>query len=276
MTRLLTMTCIAALSTAAAQSAFAQETALSTGAATEQNDDLRTAIEDDFSTETQTFGNEGRQLGFDGSLALRASASDGNTNSVDIGLGVDLGYYDGTNGYGIELAYSYGETEGVVTEESLIYDFEYRRDLGTRFYGFAKVQGSLDEFSSFDNDVFVGLGAGYRIYDTSTIQWTVQAGPGYRVAELTDALNTEIEEGAFAVSSNYFHLLQPGTSVSVDTDIVASESDTVVYNSLALTQNVSNQLALRTSLNTEFHTDPVAGLEDTDNTLGVSLVYSFN
>lgn len=276
MTRFLTLSSAAALLLTTAQIAAAQETALSTGAATEQNDDLRDAIQEDFARDTQTFGNEGRRLGFDGSVALRASASDGNTNSVDIGIGADLGYYDGTNGYGLELAYSYGETEGVVTEESLIYDFEYRRDLGTRFYGFAKVQGSLDSFSSFDNDVFVGLGAGYRIYDTSTLQWTVQAGPGYRVAELTDALNTEIEEGAFAVSSNYFHLLQPGTSISVDTDIVASESDTVVYNSLALTQNISNQLALRTSLNTEFHTDPVEGLEDTDNTFGVSLVYSFN
>lgn len=271
--RLFTFTSAAVL---LAGAAFAQETVLSTGAAGERNDDLLDAVEEDFVREVDTLDNRGRPTGFNGSLAARGTLSDGNTDSVDIGIGANFGYFDGVNGYGLELSYSFGETDGVVTEESLVYDLEYRRDFGSRFFGFGKVQGSFDDFSSFGNDTFVGFGAGYRIFDTQDLQWTVQGGPGYRVADLTDPLSTDIEEGAFAISSNYFNAFSVGTSVSMDTDVIISESDTVVFNSLALTQNINSSLALRTSLDTEYHTDPAAGFDDTDNTVGVSLVYSFN
>jgi len=276
MNRTTTITTVAAIAALLGSTAIAQETALQTGAATDRNEDLRDAIDDDFERETTAFGNQGRSTGFDGSLALRGSVADGNTDKVDIGVGVDLGYYDGVNGYGLELSYSYGELDGEVSQDSLIYDFEYRRDFSDRLYGFAKVQGTLDQLSNIDNDVFVGLGAGYRIYNTNDLQWSVQAGPGYRVSQLSDGLSADIEGGAIGVSSNFYSLIQPGTAFSIDTDIVASEDSTKVTNLLALTQNVSNQLALRTSLSTTYNSDPVGTDESTDNVLGVSLVYSFN
>jgi putative salt-induced outer membrane protein len=272
-----TLTAITALSTLLATTAFAQETVLASAGAGAQNDDLRDSISDEFETERpDAMSNRGRPTGFDGSVAARGTLSDGNTDSANVGIGVDLGYFDGVNGYGLELSYTYGEVDGETTEESLTYELEYRRDFTPKFFGFAKVQGSYDDFASFGDDVFAGFGAGYRIYDTADLQWTVQAGPGYRVASLTDVLDTEIEEGAFAVSSNYYNLIQTGSAITVDTDVIASESDTVAFNSIAFTQNVSNSLALRTSLNTEYHTDPEAGFDNTDHTLGVSLVYSFN
>jgi putative salt-induced outer membrane protein len=275
--KLVTLTAITALSAVLGTTAFAQETVLNAGGASAQNEDLRDSIADDFDTERpSTLSNRGRPVGFDGSVAARGSLSDGNTDSADIGIGVDLGYFDGVNGYGLELSYTYGETDGETTEESLIYELEYRRDFTPKVFGFAKVQGSYDDFASFGDDVFVGFGAGYRIFDAADLQWTVQAGPGYRVASLTDALDTEIEEGAFAVSSNYYNLIKEGSAITVDTDVIASESDTVTFNSIAFTQNVSNSLALRTSLNTEYHTDPEPGFDNTDHTLGFSLVYSFN
>ncbi len=280
MTRTLTFTSAAALLAAVGTTAIAQETVFGTGAATATNEDLRDSISDDFTREVDTFSNRGRALGFDGSVAVRGSVSSGNSDVTNIGIGADLGYFDGVNGYGLELAYSYSEAGGTVDENSITYDFEYRRDFSSAFFGFAKLQGSADEIDAGDllSDTYVGFGAGYRIYDTNDVQWTVQAGPGYRVSSF-DGLasgDADVEEGAFAVSSNYFNRLQPGTVLSMDTDVIASESDTVVFNKLALTQNVSDQLALRTSLDTEFHTDPAAGRDDTDNTFGVSLVYSFN
>lgn len=255
---------------------YAQQNVLQTGAAGEQIENLRDDIEDDFEREVDTLSNRGRPTGFTGSVAARGSFSDGNTDSADVGIGVDLNYFDGLNGYSFELSYTYGETEDVVTEESVLYDLEYRRDLNPSFFGFAKLQGSYDDFASFEDDVFLGFGAGYRIYDTQNLQWTIQAGPGYRVASLSDFTDTEIEEEAIAVSSNYYNLIQPGAAITMDTDVIASESDTVVFNSLAFTQSLNDQLALRTSLDTEYHTDPLPGDDDTDNTLGISLVYSFN
>ena len=268
---ILTATSVLAVTPVIAQTAFSN-----TDVAENRNEDLQEDIEDDFERDLDRFGNEGRELGFDGSVSLRGTASSGNTDTVDLGFGANLGYFDGINGYGLQLNYTHSEDDGSVTEESLFYDLEYNRTFSPRFYGFAKVQGSVDEFSAYETDTFVGFGVGYRIYNTPDLQWSVQAGPGYRVADINSPLSSDINEAALSISSNYLNRLNETTFVTNDTDIVTSESDTVVLNELGLNVAMTNTLALRTSLATEYHTDPQPGFDDTDNTFGVSLVYTFN
>ncbi|MBY6049587.1 YdiY family protein [Vannielia litorea] len=267
------VTLVAALS---ATSAIAQDIVGGTSVAAERNEDLIEAIEDDAERDLDRFGNEGRPQGFAGSFALRGIASSGNTESFDLGIGTDLGYVWGQNGIELNLSYAYGEDKGVKSEESLFYGLEYTRDFNPDLYGFAKVQGSVDEFSSYKTDTFASFGVGYRILNDETKQWSVQAGPGYRFAELNDIAAGEVDEVAWGVSSDYAHKLSDTVYLTMDTDVISSDSDTVVYNDLALSVAVSKALALRTSVLTEYHSDPLPGFKDTDNTFGVSLVYSFN
>lgn len=158
----------------------------------------------------------------------------------------------------------------------MFYDFEYNRTFTDRTYGFAKLQGTVDEFSAFESDTFLGFGLGYRIIDTSQVQWSVQAGPGYRVTTLDNALDADFDEAAISVSSNYAYNINDTTFLTNDTDIIGSDSDTVIVNEFGVNVAMSESLALRTSLATEYHTDPQPGFDDTDNSLGVSLVYSLN
>ena len=235
---------------------------------------LEETIEEDFERDVERFGNEGRTLGFSGSTALRGTATTGNTDTVDLGIGANLGYFDGLNGYEVHLSYAYGEEEDEVSEESLLYELEYTREFGTNFYGFAELQGTVDQFSNYESDTFLGFGAGYRIYNTEDMLWSVQAGPGYRVASL-DELD-DFHEPALSISSDFYRALNEDVFLTNDTDIIASESDTLVLNDLGLTVAMNDQLALRTSVLTEWHSDPFEDADHTDNTFGVSLVYSFN
>lgn len=243
-------------------------------AAVDAFDDLREAIDDDAERDIDPFGNVGRPMGFDGSFALRGQLSEGNTDFVDLGVGANLGYYDGTNGYQLVLSYSYGEDEGIETENSVIYSLEYTRDFGPRWYGYAQVQGSHDEYSTFTDDTFAGLGIGYKVIERADVTWYVSGGPGYRWAELSNG--TSIEEEAVSLNSNYTARLSDTVLGTLDTSIIYSESDMVVYNDAGINVSLSDLLALRTSLASEYHTDPLPGAQDLDNTLGVSLVYSFN
>jgi putative salt-induced outer membrane protein len=139
------------------------------------------------------------------------------------------------------------------------------------------LQGSFDnaDILAFDtSDNYLGFGLGYRIYSTSDVQWAVQAGLGYRVADL-DGIS-DFNEPAISLSSAYYNQLTETVAVSMDTDIIGSDSDTVVFNDLCLNVSMTETLALRISLVTEYHTDPTAGRVDTDNKFGVSLVYNFN
>ena len=84
------------------------------------------------------------------------------------------------------------------------------------------------------------------------------------------------EEAALAIGSNYYNRISENLTISNETDVIASDSDTYVLNDAALTSRVSDQLALRTNLVTEYHSDPVGTNDEFDNTFGVSVVYNFN
>lgn len=243
-------------------------------AAIDAVDDLREQIDDDYDRDIPAFGNAGRQIGFDGSFALRGTLTDGNSENASLGVGADLGYYDGANGYEAVLSYTYGSEDGTENENSVMYSLEYTRDFGTSWYGYAQVQGSNDDYASYTSDTFVGLGIGYKIIDRADWSWYVSAGPGYRWAET--AAGVKIEEEAVSVSSNYTARLSDTVLGTLDTDIIYSDSDMVVYNDAALNVSMGSNLALRTSLASEYHTDPLPGMDDLDNTFGVSIVYSFN
>lgn len=58
--------------------------------------------------------------------------------------------------------------------------------------------------------------------------------------------------------------------------MLASDSDTYVTNELGLNVSMTDTLALRTSILTEYRSNPQPGFVSTDNTLGVSVVYTFN
>lgn len=256
-----------------ASTAFAQN-ALDNSSAENRIEALNESIANDMSPSTEAFGNRGRKLGFDGSVALQANATDGNTDTATLGVGANLGYYDGTNGYQLQLSYQYSEAEGNVDEDSLLYDLEYTRDFSTGYYGFAKLQGTVDSFPAETSDNFLGFGVGYKIYDTRDMQWTVQAGVGYRVADLKDA--EDLGEGALSLSSGYYNRINESMSFSMDTDIIGSESGTRVYNDMGINVAMTESMAMRTSLVTEYNSNPEDGVKDTDNSIGVSLVYNFD
>lgn len=276
-TNMKNLSIILSVSAALLATTASAQTILGDSAAEQRIEDLNENIADDFERDVPQFGNEGRTLGYSGSLALQGSATSGNSDSATVGLGANMGYYDGKNGYDIQFSYLYSEEDGATSENSLLYDAQYTRDFGTAYYGFAKLQGSIDSASLSGletSDNYLGAGLGYRVYDTAAVQWTVQGGVGYRVAEL-DGIS-DFDEPAISLSSGYYNQVTDTMAVTMDTDVIGSESDTVVYNDLGLNVSMTDTIALRTSIATEYHTDPAAGQKDTDNTFGVSLVYNFD
>jgi len=236
--------------------------------------DLEDDIADDFDRDLGRFGNEGRELGFTGSVSARATLTDGNTNNSDLGLGARVGYFDGVNGNDFTLSYTFGETEGMTTENRALIGYDYTREFGSSFYAFGKAVYAYDEFGTYEEDAFLGAGIGYRIFNTNDQQWSVQAGPGYRLARAENG--DEVNEVAASLSSDYSYRFSDTVLLTNDTDILTSETDTYVTNELGVNLSMSDALALRTSILTEYRTDPQPGFENTDNTLGVSVVYSFN
>lgn len=266
-----------ALAGAFAAPAFAQQTTVfnNTNTASDQVDDLRQDVQDDFkkARKIRDFGLAGN-TGWYGSLAFTANGTSGNTDTASVGIGSKFGYSDGTNGHDFVLSYKYSENNSTKDANSLLAAYDYTRNFNPNFYGYGKLRHSYDEFSSYEQDTFAGFGIGYRVVNTAQTSWALEVGPGYRWAKLSDG--SKIDEAAASISSKLYYALNDDMFLSNDTTVLASDSDTYITNDLGFNVSLNGgPLALRTSILTEHHTDPLPGKKKTDNALGVSLVYNF-
>jgi putative salt-induced outer membrane protein len=260
--------------------AVAQQSAVFTNvdAADDAVDDLEDDIQDEFADarDSRKFGNGTGARGWYGSVSATANGTSGNSDTADLGVGARFGYGDGVNGHDFILSYNYSEDDDESTANSLAAAYDYTRMFSRDFYGYGKIRTTYDEFSSYETDSFIGLGVGYRVVNTHDMTWSLQAGPGWRYAEVADeTLADDIDEVAGSFASKFYYELGNGMFLTNDTDIITSDADTSVTNDLGFNVSISGPLAMRTSLLTEYHSDPLDGYKKTDNTLGVSLVYSF-
>lgn len=275
MTKTVRVFAAAVAATLVAGGAFAQDAAFANdNRAQNAMEGLEKSIRDDAKRNVPGLSNGGRKLGWSGSFSARASMSKGNSDTASFGAGARMNHFDGVNGHRLTTTYSYAEKSGVATKDALLFGYDYTRDFGNGLYAFGKANVAYDKFDSYEYDGFVGAGLGYRVIDNATTQWAVQAGPGYRVSK--DNNGVFYRSGAAAVSSYFKTQLTDTVSLHNDTDILWAKSNTRVTNELGMNVAMTDALALRTSLTTQYNSKPLAGFKNTDNTLGMSVVYNFN
>ena len=208
-----------------------------------------------------------------GSVSMTYSGATGNTDTQDFAAG---GRYtirrgDWTHGFG--FAFGYGEANSVKNEENAFMVYDVTRSFSDQFYVFGIGRLEVDDFASNRKDAFIGFGPGYRLINTDDVAWRVQAGVGARYTELQNGVDDTNPAGI--VSSRLFYRISPTISLTNDTDILGSETNTLVTNDIGLNVALNKSLSTRIGYRTEYDTDPLPGLKSTDNTLNVSLVYGF-
>ncbi|MFC3169524.1 MULTISPECIES: DUF481 domain-containing protein [Paracoccus] len=315
------LTGTAALMAALSAPAFAQ-TEIATGAdatgISEINDrliDVEDAVQDDFDRDNDDarFGNPDRREGLFGSVALTYAGSTGNDESQDFSLAGRVSSNQGPWQQSVGMLIEFGDDDqGNKDKEevSTIYDGAYY--FNDRFYAFVLGRFSVDglangdpdydgqpieeideKLSDFARDGFIGVGPGYRVINTDTTAWRVQAGIGYRytqtgaqksgfdyVDEDDDGVleRVAVDESSdsgigYIVSSRLYHRFNDMVFITNDTDYLSSEdSADVITNQFGVNFRMSDQLATRISYTTEYQEDRQIR---TDNTLGVSVVYGF-
>ncbi len=213
-----------------------------------------------------------------GEGSLSGGVTTGNTETTDLGLGVDLGREMGLWKVGIQAAADYGETEGNETKNRIFLGSNLDRQINDRLFGFGQLSYEKDEFSGFESRAFIGGGLGYEVLASDATQWTVRGGPGLKIDEIEATLltpaTTEESFGATA-QSNFAHQFNDNVAFTNDTNVLYAETSTQIGNIAALTATLTDTLSARISFEARHDTDPVAGFESTDTISRVSLVYGF-
>jgi len=216
--------------------------------------------------------------GWTGEGSLSAGVTTGNTETTDLGLGIDLGRELGEWAVGVRAAADYGETEGAETKNRILLGANLDRQLNDKLFAFGQLSYEKDEFSGFDSRAFVGGGLGYEIYNTDALGWTVRGGPGIKIDEIqataTTVATTEESFGAVAESA-FRYQFNDNVGFTNDTNAIYAETSTQISNIAALTATLTDTLSARISFEARHDTDPVDGFEATDTISRVSLVYGF-
>ncbi|AUH63525.1 DUF481 domain-containing protein [Paracoccus zhejiangensis] len=260
----------------------------------DQITDIEDAVTDDFerSQDSERFGPEDRRQGLFGSMALTYAGSSGNSDAQDLGVAGRVSYNQGPFAQSVGLAIEFSENDdGNKDKEEVsgIYDAQYY--FNDRFYAFALgrftidslVDGEADypgdedvaeELTDLRRDGFLGFGPGYRVINTDSTAWRVQAGVGVRYTQtgqqyVDDESDTDT---GYILSSRFYHRFNENIFVTNDTDYLTSDANDVATNQFGVNFQMSEQLATKVSYTTEYQSDRDIR---TDNTLGVSLVYGF-
>ena len=208
-----------------------------------------------------------------GEGVLGAGLTTGNTETTDVAAALKLKHDDGGEWtQAIELAADYGETNSVETKNRLAAAGQVDRVLDERMSIYGRATFERDEFSGFENRYFVGAGVDYKFIVSEPTNWTLSAGPGYRVDEIRLTGESEESFGA-SLGSRFSQALNPTTQLTNDTDVIYADTSTQIVNSLALTFELMGNLNGRVSYDVRYETDPPVGFEDTDTALRFSLVY---
>lgn len=265
----------AALLALLAAPVFAQDALTGVEALDDRIDDIQDAAEEDLARgdDAERYGPLGVAQGWQGSLALSASATSGNTDTGEASLAGRLTYGTGAWSHSFGFAGEYGETDGTQTEEKFFGTYEANRYFTPEVYVFGTARAEYDGFATNKVDGFLGFGPGYRVLNTNALTWRVQAGPGVRY---TETQNGEKEtEAGWIASSRYYYGLTDTVSLTMDTDVLGSNANTVATNDFGVNFKVTDTLSTRVSYRTEYNSDPLPGLKDKDNTIGLSLVMGF-
>ena len=212
--------------------------------------------------------------GWAGSLAVTGSFASGNTDTKDMSVATRLSYGSGpwTQSFGLALEYS--EADDNVDEENYYATYEFTRALSPSYYAFGLARAEYDGQADDSIDGFIGAGLGYIVPLGRNSDWRIQAGPGARFIAY-DTNDFEETEAALLISSRYTYSLSEVVTITNDTDVLGSDTNTLVNNELGVNYRMGQNLSSRLSYRTEYNSDPAPGVDDTDNTLGVAVVLNY-
>ncbi|NBC20864.1 MAG: DUF481 domain-containing protein [Alphaproteobacteria bacterium] len=222
-----------------------------------------------------------------GEGSLSAGYTTGNTETTDLGLGLDLARETQVWKTSLEAVADFGETDGVETRNRWFLAGQLDRQINDRLYGFVRASHERDQFSGFDSRSFLGGGLGYEILAGEPTSWSVEAGPGLKIDEVKRRVTTDEDGNARIVSattqesfsvvgaSNFAHEFNENVGFTNETSLLYAEESTQLGNIAAVTADLTDALSARVSFEVRHDTDPPANFEATDTATRVSLVYTF-
>ncbi len=211
-----------------------------------------------------------------GEFAVGGSYANGNTEHRALNLDAKMVYRAGRVQDTYKALFELADNGAFTIAQRWMVGAQSNIDIFEGLYGFGFVNYDDDRFSGYNYELDGGIGAGYRIVETSDILLSVEAGPGYRYSKVP-ILTGPTEKKLFARGIINFEWLISGTAKLENNFAIFWDSDrSKIENTLALTSKLTRSLSGRFSINVRRNSDPPdLALNKTDTLAKVAIIYSF-
>lgn len=227
---------------------------------------------------------------WDGQIAFSASSATGNTENTVLGLAFDARRIHGRYTHDIQSGINYvessktnddGDRVSERTQDRWFAQYRLEAQTADRTFVYGRVRYEEDQFSGFENRVFLGAGIGHNWIETDGMKWSVLAGPGYQYAELERSEDTEMTEaddpsGLAVYAGSVFNWdVRENVVFDHSLDATWTEDNTTAETVFGLKTKLTESISSRLNYRIKHETDPPENREATDTLLSASVVYGF-
>jgi putative salt-induced outer membrane protein len=211
--------------------------------------------------------------GWTGQGEIGATNSTGNTKSTGVAIAIGLNKETTHWRHGLKAAVDYQRDNGVTSKDRYFAGYEGNYKFSDRFYAVGTLSWEKDRFAGYDRRFSESLGLGYTVIDSKDFKLSLEGGPALRQTEYI----TGLSESTFAgrAAANMLWQISDGVALTENFVSFFDSNDTTLQSTTALTAKLIGALSARASFYISNESNPPLGLEKTNTTSRLTLVYSF-
>lgn len=212
--------------------------------------------------------------GWKGEGALGFTSTSGNTDSENLIASLGIERQAGPWKHMASIEAIRNEVDDELSADSNVLKLRSERAFSEKSYLFGQLRYEDDEFSGYDSQSALSVGAGSRFVENERHLLDASIGLGYRSLEESDGGDTE-EDAIVTADLHYVYKISESASLSEKILLESGEENTHTESETALKMNIEGNLAAKISYLVKHNSDVPDGTDKTDKITTVSLVYGF-
>ena len=210
-------------------------------------------------------------------------AHSGNTTSESLNSRLRTEYTSGRYRTNADFKFYRLEKNGKETKRQSTYSLQSDYKLGNDTYLYSSLKGMDSQYTAYFKDYTVSGGLGYQVANSSDLLLEVELGPGYRYQEPNlDEIDDDdiifpdvVKESIFRTNIRGHWKILDNLKLGIDVTHITGESNSMWDSDISVTNNITEDIALKISQSKQYHDKVPEGLSKSDSIFAISLLFIF-
>ncbi|MGC9462008.1 DUF481 domain-containing protein [Vibrio genomosp. F10] len=210
-------------------------------------------------------------------------AHSGNSDSQSLNSRMNAEYTSGRHRSSGEWKFHMLYKDGEEDKRQSTYTAQSDYKLSPKTYLYGSFKGIETRYSAYFKDHTLSAGLGYQFTNTEQLTIELELGPGYRYQEpnLDEIKDDDIifpetvQEAIFRGNINVDWNVIDNLTLSADITTVTGLSNTRLDTDFSMTNNITDDIALKLAYSQQYHDKVPEGLSNSDSIFSVNLLFVF-